>query len=104
MRRSAPFAVLSLLLVIPTVAWCQPQGPKAGPEFQVNTYTTGSQYSDGIGVSADGSFTILWDSLRQDGSDWGIFGRRFDSLGNPLDASDFQVNTYTTGLQIYGSL
>jgi Protein of unknown function (DUF4038) len=41
----------------------------------------------------DGSFLVVWESEHQDGSMWGIFGRRFDNQGGPL-GSEFQVNTH----------
>jgi hypothetical protein len=45
-----------------------------------------------------GRFTIVWSSNGQDGSDSGIFARRFASDGNPI-GGEFQVNTHTTGAQ-----
>lgn len=100
MRRSAS-PIIFLLLVIPTLTWCQPQGPKAGPEFQVNTYTTNWQSYPQIGVSATGTFVMVWHSWGQDGSKAGIFARRYDSNGAALDPAEIQVNAYTTGSQEY---
>jgi hypothetical protein len=31
-----------------------------------------------------GNFTIVWTSTGQDGSSEGVYGKRFDSDGNPL--------------------
>jgi hypothetical protein len=47
-----------------------------------------------------GSFIVVWDSERQEYtvSGLGVFGRRFDSAGNPVGVK-FQVNTYTPGNQ-----
>jgi hypothetical protein len=39
------------------------------------------------------AFVVVWESEDQDGSMFGIFGRRFDNLGQPL-GEEFQVNTY----------
>jgi len=72
-------------------------GTPIGSDFQVNTYTTGSQYSPSITVTPSGTFVVAWASP-QDGSGAGIFARRYDSSGTPLGA-EFQVNTYTTGSQ-----
>jgi hypothetical protein len=74
-----------------------------GPEFQVNTYTTGDQRQPAIAGDASGRFVVTWQSgsyytSGQDGSRTGVFGRRFDPAGTPV-GSDFQVNTYTTGPQ-----
>src|SRR5262245_4771844 len=71
----------------------------AGPEFQVNTYTTGNQepYLRSICRADAGDFVIVWDSP-QDGSQRGIFARRYDRSAVPQGA-EFQVNGYTTGTQ-----
>ncbi len=72
-------------------------GAPIGGEFQVNTYTQYYQYHP---VAADtvGDFVIVWISDQQDGDLSGVFGRRFSSAGSPL-ASEFQVNTFTPGVQ-----
>jgi hypothetical protein len=79
-------------------------GSRIGGEFQVNSYTTGGQYSATIamatGTDRNGHFVVVWHSDGQDGSDYGIFGQRFDASANRLGA-EFQINTYTTGEQ-YG--
>jgi hypothetical protein len=79
-------------------------GSPLGPEFQVNTYTTGPQRAPAVTMDPLGNFVVVWQSgyygLTPDGSGPGIFGRRFDSAGTPLGA-EFQVNTYTTGRQTY---
>jgi hypothetical protein len=68
-------------------------------DFQVNTFTTSTQDWPSVGVGPKGEFVVAWESNGQDGSDSGIFARRFDSAGNPLDPTDFQVNTFTTSRQ-----
>ena len=70
----------------------------SGGEFQVNTYTTGSQYSAATAMDGNGNFVVVWQSYGQDGSVAGIRGRLFDSMGAPRTA-EFAVNTYTTGPQ-----
>ena len=64
-----------------------PQG-----EFQVNTYTTASQYDSRIAVAADGDFVIAWVSPGQDGDFKGVFGRGFASGGNAL-GGEFRINS-----------
>jgi hypothetical protein len=55
-----------------------PAGAQAiGPEFRVNSYTTGTQYRPSVAASADGRFVVTWHSYLQDGSGAGVFGRRF---------------------------
>jgi hypothetical protein len=69
-----------------------------GTELQVNTYTTGNQIQASVAIGADGRFVVAWTSGGQDGDGVGVFARRFDSAGAP-QATEFQVNTYTTSSQ-----
>jgi hypothetical protein len=64
-------------------------------EFHINTYTTSRQRSAVVARSAAGSFVVVWASAGQDGSAYGIFGRRFDATGN-AQATEFQVSTFTS--------
>lgn len=75
-------------------------GVPQGGEFQVNTTTIYAQKYPDISIDASGSFVVVWQSFAQDGSDYGVFGRRFDSDGIPQDG-EFQVNTFTTGYQSF---
>ncbi|NCR19195.1 MAG: hypothetical protein GPJ22_19005, partial [Microcystis aeruginosa LL13-03] len=78
-------------------------------EFQVNTYTTNNQgFSDNYHQSSitalkDGGFVIVWSSQGQDGSDWGIYGQRYDTNSNKI-GSEFQINTYTQNAQYNPSI
>ncbi len=38
-----------------------------GPEFQVNTYTTGDQESPDVAMDGAGNFIVVWQSYGQDG-------------------------------------
>ena len=69
-------------------------GAKLGSEFQVNTYTIETQTNPAAAMDADGDFVVAWQSNGQDGSQYGIFARRFASSG-ATQAGDFQVATYT---------
>jgi hypothetical protein len=62
--------------------------------FPVNTHTGWGQNSPDVATAADGSFVVVWDSQFQDGSNEGIFARRFDAAGVPI-GGEFQVNTTT---------
>jgi hypothetical protein len=73
-------------------------GAPVGPEFQVNTYTTGFHGAPAVAVDLAGGAVAVWHSDGQDGSDLGIFGQRFSVSGTPI-GSEFQVNTFTTGRQ-----
>src|SRR5262245_47350743 len=71
---------------------------RAGSEFRANSYTTGQQYLDSVAVGPDGGVTVAWDSNGQGGSAAGMFAHRYDAGGAPR-SGEFQVNTYTTGVQ-----
>ena len=77
-------------------------GAPVGPEFRVNTYTTGSQYGSRLAVDGLGNFVVVWNS-GQDGSYNGIFGQRFLATGVPA-GPEFRVNTYTTNGQYHSSV
>lgn len=69
-----------------------------GSEFQVNTWTTGSESSAAIAMDNDGNFVITWHSELQDGSGYGIYAQRFNAVGVP-QGSEFRVNTWITNHQ-----
>ncbi len=75
-------------------------GLPAGPEFLVNTHTTGGWQLDPSIASDDlGNFVVVWTSGGQDGSGDGVFGQRFAASGNRLGA-EFRVNETTVGHQL----
>jgi hypothetical protein len=78
-------------------------GLPLGPEFQVNSYTTGDQTGAYVTMAPDGRFVVVWLSRDQDGSGFGIFGQRYDANGLAL-GPEFRVNSYTTGDQLEPSL
>ncbi len=73
-------------------------GVQQGGEFQVNAYTTGTQYGPAVAADPTGSFVVTWTSFDQDGNYPGIFAQRYDTAGVAL-GGEFQVNSYTTGYQ-----
>jgi len=85
-----------LLALVPGAAWTQ--GNPVGPEFRVNTYTTGWQRMPAVAVDPSGNFVVVWESRDQDGSIYGVFGQRYASSGAPL-GPEFPVNTFTTADQ-----
>jgi hypothetical protein len=73
-------------------------GTAVGAEFQVNTYTTSTQYVPAVGSDGAGGFVVVWGSFGSSGTDTSftsIEGQRYDSTGTAVGA-EFQVNTYTT--------
>jgi len=97
-RRSAhPLCLAASLLLLGT--WLPPATAQLlGPEFQVNSYTTGGQGGPAVAADVSGNFVVVWASNGQDGSGYGVFGQRFNSVGSP-SGTEFQVNTYTTNYQ-----
>jgi len=55
-----------------------PSGVPQGAEFPINTETAANQDLPSVGMSPSGQFVVAWNSRFQDGSDYGIFGQRFD--------------------------
>jgi hypothetical protein len=78
-------------------------GAAAGPEFQVNSYTTSEQAYPVVAAAPDGSFVVVWEDFAQDQSRAGVFGQVFGDTGAPRGA-EFRVNAYTTGLQFAPSV
>jgi hypothetical protein len=92
---SKALVVVVSLLVLSQPVWAQ---VLAGPEFRVNTYTTGSQDSPAVGMAPDGRFVIAWESQNIDGSSDAVVGQRYAAPGTAQGAN-FQVNTYTNDNQ-----
>ena len=62
-------------------------GVAQGPEFQVNTFVTGSQSRPAVAMDAEGDFVVAWQSNGQDGSSYGVFAQRYDGVARV--AGDF---------------
>jgi hypothetical protein len=62
-------------------------GSSVGAEFQINAWTTGSQYYPAVAAESDGDFLVVWH-----GDAGSIRGQRYASDGSPA-GSEFQVNT-----------
>jgi hypothetical protein len=80
-----------------------PSAQAIGGEFQVNSYTVGSQLGSSVTVGPAGDFVVVWTSDAQDGDCDGVFGQRFDSVGSRV-GTEFQVNTHTLSCQFVGDL
>jgi cysteine-rich repeat protein len=79
-------------------------GTPLGTEFTVasNLPSDPARFPE-VAAGAGGEFVVIWQrgplgTLGADGSDYGVFGRRFDSNGAAV-GDTFQVNTYTVGFQ-----
>lgn len=74
-------------------------GAALSNEFQVNTFTTGSQQNPAVAADTAGNFTVVWGSASvQDGSREGVFIRRYNAAGTPI-SGEIQVNQFTLNLQ-----
>ncbi|MBX9258673.1 putative Ig domain-containing protein [Desmonostoc muscorum CCALA 125] len=73
-------------------------GVPQGNEFQVNSYATKNQMNSTVAMDATGNFVISWQSLKQDGSSYGIYAKRYNNAG-VAQGNEFQVNTYTSSSQ-----
>jgi hypothetical protein len=73
-------------------------GAAQGADFQVNSYATSYQAYSNVGVDGTGNFVVVWQSFRETGGGYGVFGRRFNASAVPQGA-EFHVNVYTTGAQ-----
>ena len=67
-----------------------------GPEFRVNTYTTGAQELPAVAadigtLGPGGRFVVAWRSYGQDGASHGVFGQRFGPIIVPVELINFRV-------------
>ncbi len=76
--------------------------PKTG-EFMVNTTMAYSQARPAVKFFRNGAFVVAWESWMQDGSGYGVYGRRFAANGAPL-SGEFQVNTTTADYQWFADV
>jgi subtilisin-like proprotein convertase family protein len=73
-------------------------GAPLGAEFPANAPNPTGQARSSVATGADGHFVVAWQSLGQDGSEYGVFARVFDGNG-AAQGSEFQVNTTTSATQ-----
>jgi hypothetical protein len=52
-------------------------GSPQGSELQINAYTTSDQAAPAVAAQKLGDFIVTWESAGQDGSDGGVFARRY---------------------------
>jgi len=73
-------------------------GAPLGPEILVNTTTAGCQQAPAVASDSAGNFVVVWQSDGQDGSGWGVFGRRFTREGVAL-GGEISIAVTTAGDQ-----
>ncbi len=72
-----------------------------GPEGEIvlSNYVALEEAPAAAAVDANGNYVLAWQSYGQDGSGLGIFARRFNAAGDPLDDEAFLVTNTTDGNQ-----
>ncbi|MCP5120802.1 MAG: hypothetical protein GY953_59170 [bacterium] len=73
-------------------------GTPLGDGFQVNSYTTYTQYLADVSVAVNGDFVVTWTHRDDSVPDWDIRAQRFAADATPL-GGELQINSYTTGSQ-----
>ncbi|NIB42966.1 DUF4214 domain-containing protein [Pseudomaricurvus alkylphenolicus] len=66
-------------------------GNSVGSEFQVNTFSLGSQSVRAVEPLADGGWLVIWASYALTGSGSDVYVKRYDSNGNSV-GSEFRLN------------
>jgi Ca2+-binding RTX toxin-like protein len=78
-------------------------GAASGGEFRVNTYTVSEQTNSSVTALIDGGWVVVWMSINQDGSGYGVYGQRY-TAGGAASGGEFRVNTYTANDQSFPSV
>ena len=81
-------------------------GSTSGPEFLVNTTTTGGQYESSVTALADGRFVVTWTDYSVTGGDTSftaVRGQMFAADGTK-SGTEFLVNTTTAAFQNESSI
>jgi hypothetical protein len=76
-------------------------GATQGGQFQINSYTTGSQLASSVSPAPDGGFLATWSSQGSLGSDLSgssVQAQRYAADGSSA-GTQLQVNSFTTGNQ-----
>jgi subtilisin-like proprotein convertase family protein len=73
-------------------------GRPLGEEIIVNDYMAGDQKEPDVAMDDFGNFVVVWSGMG-DGDTTGIWARRFDVWGQPLDEDAFGVNNYVKNTQ-----
>jgi uncharacterized delta-60 repeat protein len=78
-------------------------GGLVGGESRINTVTAFDQTRVSSTALNDGGYLLVWQSNRQDGSGFGVYGQRYDAMGQAV-GSEFLVNTTTANSQQLASV
>lgn len=78
-------------------------GVAEGPEFRVNTFTTGFQGGPSVGMAENGAYVVSWTSRGQIGQDNEGYAQSYDAAGLS-QGGEFRVNSSTVGQQTGASV
>ncbi|MEL7064499.1 MAG: hypothetical protein AAFP00_12230, partial [Bacteroidota bacterium] len=67
-------------------------------DFLVNATTSDAQRFPEVAIDTAGNFVVVWQSLNQDGDEWGIYFRKYTVSGTS-SISETRVNVTTSGSQ-----
>ncbi|MCA9227056.1 MAG: hypothetical protein KDA47_15645, partial [Planctomycetales bacterium] len=79
------------------VQWYDATGTATGDEQLVHTIIKdfeAQEYPD-VALDDKGDMIIVWQSILQDGSAWGVFGRQLRADKTPVQPAEFQINQTT---------
>ena len=76
------------------------EAKKVGDEMRVNTFHKNTQENPSVEGLKDGGFVIAWHSYHQDGSNAGVYMKKFNDQGKEVVAEQ-QVNSHTAHSQMY---
>jgi hypothetical protein len=76
----------------------KPDGTRHGGEFGVNAHTSRDQDNPAVGMNAAGSVMVVWESVEQDFSSDGVFGRAVNAKLE-FSSDEFQANAYIVDAQ-----
>jgi len=62
--------------------WFDSTGAALGTQFLVNSATAGDQQAPTVAMDDAGRAVVAWQSAGQDGEGWGIYYKRYDSIGD----------------------
>ena len=79
-------------------------GVIVGPELQVNSTVTASQFDPAVTGLNGGGFVVTWtDTSGLNGGSWDVVGQRYDAGGQPV-GSEFRINTMISSFQYEPSI
>jgi hypothetical protein len=78
--------------------WLTANGLEISGEFLINSYTDSTQTDVSVATLTNGKTVVVWSSLGQDGSDFGVYGQRFNA-DKTVDGREFHVSIATSDSQ-----